>query len=955
MENRLATLRRLLRLQGSWLLVKLLGPDMISKEDLAELKKYKKLPSGDEVDLIGRAFSLGRLSAVMKRAEYSDLELEQLSRFDKFRNSSADKLAIREAKIHAASRIQAAVSRAMETASDGVSRSSTDLFSAITTREVLTDEVTIAVREKKSRQQLASSLGNKLKADLTRDIKRIAVTEFHRAKQRGIAMAIANKVDIYKESDGIESLVSVVPNRGACKDCKHLYLDDEGNPKVFVLKDLVARGSNADPGVSHTVGADGLRVGWKAVMPPAHPHCFCELTYMPPGMHWEQGKLVSDIKKAVHTGSLKPTIKPLGPPSKGPSLPKPGNVQGLAAKPKGLDITANASPGGQDATAPATPDAQQDQGGINEMVSCPYGGGEACRQHGGNGHHQHKVGGSVMQKHSEAEAAKGSSNPSEDPATQQISPEEFAKIIFRNDAWTYESHKPEETLNHLANSDLVRVEPLGSSAAKGINDSKKAYTKDNGPGILKSSFDGSGIDCRHEKAAYNLFTLAGSTRCAPTTTRMVTKDGQDKVHSFQAWNSDGFSAAKLYQMMNKGNKPASPSELVGFMLEKSKNKEQLIDHLSDIIVMDAVMCNTDRHMNNIMVNEDFSEAYAIDHGFSFGPGLGQFDHTFSEGFSGRNMHVRVSPEQRNWLEKVSFNDMKRAAGDIEEWRVAQSYLRSKFILYIMEESGGKFDTNELFNHKFEQFAIQFMDYHAENPDSPEHETAKYFRDQGVLMDPDDNMWGRKSAHTDRVVGKQYEYEMFVRADQYYKKAQAADPLLVVKYHNRVRELEKDVEAKYGDRMKKLGRELDDLQDKRRDLELEYISVKKELDKIANVLEGKAKGDYDAENHRELLFRLREVDSKRKEARKNAADAREHFQATDTMKQRALRQARRDAKVELFVPPGQEKLFAELKNKLEAARGNEIPKKAKTKPDYSKLRPKRSKNAAADIESRKRGT
>lgn len=200
MENRLATLRRLLRLQGSWLLVKLLGPDMISKEDLAELKKYKKLPSGDEVDLIGRAFSLGRLSAVMKRAEYSDLELEQLSRFDKFRNSSADKLAIREAKIHAASRIQAAVSRAMETASDGVSRSSTDLFSAITTREVLTDEVTIAVREKKSRQQLASSLGNKLKADLTRDIKRIAVTEFHRAKQRGIAMAIANKVDIYKES-----------------------------------------------------------------------------------------------------------------------------------------------------------------------------------------------------------------------------------------------------------------------------------------------------------------------------------------------------------------------------------------------------------------------------------------------------------------------------------------------------------------------------------------------------------------------------------------------------------------------------------------------------------------------------------------------------------------------------------------------------------------------------------
>ena len=59
MDNRLATFRRLLRLHFNWLTLKLLGKDLLSKEELKELKDYGRLSLGDEVGLIERSFALG--------------------------------------------------------------------------------------------------------------------------------------------------------------------------------------------------------------------------------------------------------------------------------------------------------------------------------------------------------------------------------------------------------------------------------------------------------------------------------------------------------------------------------------------------------------------------------------------------------------------------------------------------------------------------------------------------------------------------------------------------------------------------------------------------------------------------------------------------------------------------------------------------------------------------------
>ena len=911
MENRLATLRRLLRLQGSWLLVKLLGPDMVSKEDLAELKKYGKLPLGDEVDLVGRAFSLGRLSAISKKDVYSEIELEQLSKFDKFKNSTADKLAIREVKLRAAGRIQAAISNAIETASEGVSRATTDLFASATVRDTLLDEVTLAVREKKTRQQLASSLGNKLKADLTKDIKKIAITEMHRAKQRGIAMAIANKVDIYKESDGVDSEVSVVPNSGACKDCRNLYLDDNGNPRVFKLKDLVARGSNADPGVSHTVGADGLRTGWKAVMPPAHPHCFCELTYMPPGMTWRQGKLVSDIQKAVDTGSLKPTIKPPGPKStQGPKIPKPGNVPGLAAKPAlGGSSVEPKSPENIADTDNMAPKAAS----ADDYVPCRFGGGPDCQKHGGSGATSHRRDGKSMREH--AKHTGSSVTPSDQT-------EDLMAVQAKNNAYRVSDHQDSVTLGHLSNSDIVFTKPLGDK--KGVNDSVQAFTKDNGSGLLKSSFMGDGLSSRHEAGSYAVFTMSGSKRCYPTVTRVV-KDpyGKEDLKSFQAWITNASSAAELFEN-TKGFEPDSTLHLTKHMLSNSSNKEQLIDHLSDIIVTDIVLCNTDRHYNNIMVTEDFSEAYAIDHGFCFAPGLADYRNQFHEAFNSLNMKVRISPEKREWLSNVSFGDFKRATetAGVEEWRAAQSFLRAKFLLNI-EDKYGHVEYNAVSdNNLFEDFVLEYIDSNSSDPSSPDYATAKYFSEIGVLMDPEQNKWGRAPAESLRSRGAQYEYEMYTRSYKYMTsgKATLEDK---EKYHNRIEELRGDEYEWLSKDIAALNTQISDLQGKLHKLEDEFLVT---------------------DDPRYVGLQIKDI---KDELAKRIGK----YRFLDHKQQKLIKDTGRQALMEV-VPKGQEARYKVLSEKLEQARFGGIPKKSQ-KPDYSGIRPKRVGNTAANIEAGKR--
>jgi hypothetical protein len=123
--------------------------------------------------------------------------------------------------------------------------------------------------------------------DLVGDLKekkrnwyRVASTEMHKARQLGVANAIIGKKDIYRDSEGINSLVTIVPAPDACDDCKRLYLEAGGNPRIFKITELL---SNAGSNYQRP-----WRKNAKPVVPPLHPHCFCRIRYAPPGWGWNK-------------------------------------------------------------------------------------------------------------------------------------------------------------------------------------------------------------------------------------------------------------------------------------------------------------------------------------------------------------------------------------------------------------------------------------------------------------------------------------------------------------------------------------------------------------------------------------------------------------------------------------------------------------------------------------------
>ena len=131
MDSRFASLRRLVRLHVSWLTAVLLGKELISKEDLAELKKYGKLSLGDEISFIEKAFALGRAFATLKQADYEELTLDKLSGFERKKYSNAEKLAIREAKFHAHRHLHVIAEEVVAASSEAVSEATEKLVNDV--------------------------------------------------------------------------------------------------------------------------------------------------------------------------------------------------------------------------------------------------------------------------------------------------------------------------------------------------------------------------------------------------------------------------------------------------------------------------------------------------------------------------------------------------------------------------------------------------------------------------------------------------------------------------------------------------------------------------------------------------------------------------------------------------------------------------------------------------------
>lgn len=778
MDNRLASLRRILRIHINWLTVKLLGKELVSKEELAELKDYGRLDLGDEVGLIESSFVLGRTSALSKKSEYKDITLEKLSMLKKRKFSSIEKLAIREAKLHASRRLQILSEEAAAGAFARVNKATQDLIADATAKDIIQEELALALAEKKTRKQLATSVGNKLGADLTAGFRKLLVTEMHRAKTRGVAMAISNKVDIYSTSEGAQSIVSVVPNRGACKDCENLYLSETGDPRTFKLSDLVGQGTNADPGISHA-RTHGLHLGWRPVMPPAHPNCFCELVYVPAGMGWKNGKLVvvdelkykEQISKAVDKSTMSATIKPHGAPSnQGDKTPKPGSLPKLGGDAPALDVSAHAS----------TPEpTQQQQEPAGDSREYDYWAPKSGVPPTGEGWEQAEDSQAWRRPKGWADVGEGEDEGNERPT---MSPEENIVARQKVKDYSHKEHSVAEAKDHIQNGEVInsvsmkKMEESGEGLA-GINDTFKQDIAGNGSKLTKPGNAAFGSDIQREASAYSGFVLGGcGDRCSPTF--ISTKDKQPS--SGMAWLGDYRNAMtaidSIYHRPEGPSKRSDAENLVQGLLDMAPDKDAAVEQMSRITIMDMVHNNTDRHVENLMVNEDFSDIQAIDHGYCFEPGLQSYKSKIHQGFNATGRHLKIPASVRERLEKTSYGDMRQAHGDhLQEWQIAQTYMRMQYVMHIADENDGNlpYDAFQgdytkdrlIGNARFEDFMVDWIDTHSADPDSPHHAAAKRFDQVGVFVDPANVRAEPYVMMTRLGVGENYTYEQEVRSEK----------------------------------------------------------------------------------------------------------------------------------------------------------------------------------------------
>ncbi len=142
-------------------------------------------------------------------------------------------------------------------------------------RDVIKTSTAENIAKRESVKKLKSDLGWAT-GDWSRDWDRIAITEKHRAMQRGVTDNIGKRF-------GGEARVAIREAPDCCDDCRRLTVGPDDQPLIFKLSDLEANGTNYGR----------KREQWLAVVPPQHPHCGGMVIRVPKGWGFnEEGQIV---------------------------------------------------------------------------------------------------------------------------------------------------------------------------------------------------------------------------------------------------------------------------------------------------------------------------------------------------------------------------------------------------------------------------------------------------------------------------------------------------------------------------------------------------------------------------------------------------------------------------------------------------------------------------------------
>ncbi len=787
-QDQVKELVETIKLHVDWALFALIGPKAISDQDLQSLKQSGLLPLGTTAALVQNSFILGILQSLLERGQWQGLTYEELLQEAVRTHTPIEQLAIQAAELEAGSALKRLFTDIAEGAYQQLAKVQHEVINEATIRGIIQDRVKLALLERKSYQQLASELAHTLETDWRRDWRRVAETELQRAKVRGHVHAIVNKVDVYKDSDGPDSRVSIVPAPDACEDCKHHYLEEDGNPKVFKLADLIAAGSNADPGVSHK-RSEGKHHHWKTTLPPLHPRCGCNITIVPDGFHWQAGKLraIKPLTKGV--GS--PTVVPKGPPQT-PGVPKPPSLPGLAA------------PGNE--PGPGRPPSMNSSAKTTVSGGGPKSSGQKIKYEYWSGPGQPPPDGGWEQSETGAwrrpvgQGGVGGAPPPPVDVMAHASPitqQDPAELIMAAQAWA-KTPKPRQVVqDHMTHGDFGHVQELGGGtpAAGHLNKVYKVAIVGNGNALWKPQPDKVGAETPRpgvvpasteyirEEAAAKLDNLLELGICPPTSTRSY----GGASGSLQAW-AEGATHLSDYveppeasfkgeddpdgipmHAVVKGDK-FNPIKAV---LEKHP---ELQEEFSKMVVFDIISNNTDRHHDNYMLSkgEDGKmKVVGIDNGLSFGNGLNGYRSWVHRDLYKAGYKVKIPEDLQTRLKGLTHGDYLRSMNEtsIDPWAATQSYIRTKYLLDLQEKEGhldfdhfvfvmrspdfGAVDDNDDYERQqqkkggttddlFHKWAGTYLYTAATTPDHPDHEVAKtvladydkYFPSGEAISNPD---------------------------------------------------------------------------------------------------------------------------------------------------------------------------------------------------------------------------
>lgn len=758
----------------NWLTFAVLGEGALSPEEYEELKAYGKLPL-ESLDLVDTSYVLGRMKSFMKAKEYKEVSLAQAKDVrDNSIYTDVERLAIEHARFAAGQHLKGLEDDVTAGIYKRLQVAMGQTVSAESIRSIVRDETANALSARKTYQELASSLAEKTMAAHGRDWVRVSRTEMHRAKVNGITQAIVNKLGPYRGGDGPDSEVIIIPGPKCCEDCEYQYLDANGVPRVFKLSDLLAAGSNGDPGVSHKRNELGVHGHWKTTLPPLHPNCGCVVQYLPPGTAVvdRRGSLIvksldlyaEAIVKADGNGVGNPVAKPPGPPQAS-KVASPPSVSGAKAPGQKIKAKAPSASGGKGASM----------------------GGIALR---------------YVPKSSVSKRPAGTIRDTDSsyvvmPGMKQgQAPTEEMKRTMRKDemqraiAHAKVKHEHKKTVKALQHAEITTAEPLGADE-KGISEAYCATLKDSGRALMKPAqvysdnvLEGNawtegvctvphGRGAHHEAGAYQAHMMFGLTEHVPPTAVRMTPDGSPQ--SMQQWQ-EGTKDLINSPALKKAREESGINNSIGALLSAvpAEHKEKVRQKLEDHSVMAVVLNHNDAHPGNVMVTEDLSDVRFVDNTATGGTGMSDHKNVVMHSMQANGMKVRISDKLNERFKKTTFQDMQRGMGNhYSDWQVGQSFMRMRYAQALQERDGhldgeyfkstmtlhdgqqvdrgspqiGVGGANSMFNSEFmrrkeagttpnqifESWSKKYINDVAGNPDHPDHHSINAIANVGVFM------------------------------------------------------------------------------------------------------------------------------------------------------------------------------------------------------------------------------